>query len=72
MDMKLITELYDNMLDECYPTIKLGHLEYAPSVALYRLDPIAYRVGLSDYESDLRTEYEEDGSYQELFGDEEE
>ena len=72
MNEELLKEMYDDMLDDCYPTIKIGNLEYMPSVGLYRIDPIAYRVWMSDYESFLRTEYEEDGEYAELFGDEEE
>ena len=50
----------------------VGGLMYAQSVALYRIDPIAYQVGLNDYESALRTDYEDYGSYSEIFGDEEE
>jgi hypothetical protein len=52
--------------------ITIGTLEYYPSVGLYRLDPIAYRVGMSDYESSLREDYENGHGYEELFGDEEE
>ena len=45
---------------------------YSQSVALYRLDPIAYQVGMNDYESSLRADYEEWGHYAVLFEDEEE
>ena len=48
-----IRELYDDMLDSCYPDVEIGGLKYAHSVALYRIDPIAYQVGLNDYESSL-------------------
>lgn len=68
----LLKEWYDNMLDDCYPEVKVGGLMYAQSVALYRLDPIAYQVGMNDYESSLRTDYENYGSYKEIFEDEEE
>jgi hypothetical protein len=68
----LLKEWYDDMLDDCYPEVKVGGLMYAQSVALYRLDPIAYQVGMNDYESSLRTDYENYGSYSEIFGDEEE
>ena len=68
----LLKEWYDDMLDDCYPEVKVGGLMYAQSVALYRIDPIAYQVGLNDYESALRTDYEDYGSYSEIFGDEEE
>ena len=68
----LLKEWYDDMRDDCYPEVKVGGLMYAQSVALYRLDPIAYQVGMNDYESSLRTDYENYGSYSEIFGDEEE
>ena len=68
----LLKVWYDNMLDDCYPEVKVGGLMYAQSVALYRLDPIAYQVGMNDYESSLRTDYENYGSYKEIFEDEEE
>ena len=68
----LLKEWYDDMLDDCYPEVKVGGLMYAQSVALYRLDPIAYQVGMNDYESSLRTDYENYGSYAEIFEDEEE
>jgi len=72
MNEKLLKELYDDMLDECCPMIKIGSLEVLPSVGLYRIDPIAYRVGMSDYENSLREDYENGYGYEELFGDEEE
>jgi hypothetical protein len=71
VDEVMLKEFYDSMLDDCYPEVEIAGLFYAPSVALYRIDPIAYRVGMNDYESSLRTDYEADGiSYHELFGDE--
>lgn len=68
----VIKQYYDEMLDEIYGEIEICGIEYSASVALYRVDEIAYRVGMNDYESILREAYEEDGSYAELFGDEEE
>ena len=67
-----IRELYDDMLDSCYPDVEIGDLKYAHSVALYRIDPIAYQVGLNDYESSLRSDYQNYGHYADLFADEEE
>jgi len=72
MNERLMKELYDEWLDECYPMVQIAGLECYPSIALYRIDPIAYQTWMNDYESSLRTEYETDGSYYELFGDEEE
>ena len=68
----LLKEWYDEMLDDCFPEIKVGGLMYSQSVALYRIDPIAYQTGMNDYESSLRTDYDNYGSYSEIFGDEEE
>lgn len=44
-----IEELYDQALDE-QGTIQIGSLTYYPSDVLKAVDPIAYRVGLSDFE----------------------
>jgi hypothetical protein len=46
-----IEEQYKNMLDDCYGTVMIAGMEYDTSRAFYELDPIAYRVGLSDYEA---------------------
>jgi hypothetical protein len=50
--------LFDEMLDECYPAIKIGTLEYSPSHVLKKVDPIAYRIGLSEYEDSCCEEEE--------------
>lgn len=42
---------YREMLDDVIGEVAIGSLTYAASVALERVDPIAFRVGLSDYES---------------------
>ena len=44
---------YDDMLDDCYPMAEICGYQYQPSRALRELDPIAYRVGFSDYCSSL-------------------
>ena len=41
MNEALLQEMYDDMLDECYPPVKMGRLEYPASVAFYRIAPIA-------------------------------
>ena len=72
MNEILMKEYYDEMLDEIYGTIEICGIEYSASLALYRVDEIAYRVGMNDYESILREANEEDGTYADVFGDEEE
>ena len=40
--------LYDEMLDEL-GDVEIGGYSYPHSLALERVDPIAYRVGMNDY-----------------------
>lgn len=73
MNERLMEDYFNDMLDDCYQDVTIAGLSYSASVAFKRIDPIAYQCGMNDYESSLRTEYENDGeSYKELFGDEEE
>lgn len=73
MNEVLLEEYFQDMLDECYQDVVIAGIAYAASVAFQRIDPVAYRVAMNDYESSLRADYEADGvSYHELFGDEEE
>jgi len=48
-----IKESYDQLLDEIYPDVKIGYSTFTASEILFNCDPIAYRVGLSDYEASL-------------------
>ena len=45
-----IEDQFDELLDE-QGDIRIGTLTYSPSQVLKAVDPIAYRVGLSDFES---------------------
>lgn len=42
-------EMYDNFLNEVIPPVVIGALTYDPAYVLKNVDPIAYRVGMSDY-----------------------
>ena len=42
---------YDEMLDEIYGDVEICGMNYSSSQALQELDPIAYRCGKGDYES---------------------
>ena len=53
MTQEITTEMYDEFLDEIYGEVKLGYLVFSPSEIIKTLDPIAYRVGMSDYEDSL-------------------
>jgi hypothetical protein len=54
-------EMYDQMLDDCYPMVDICGYQYEPSTALKRIDPIAYRVGFSDYISSSEQEFQVEG-----------
>jgi hypothetical protein len=45
-----IEDMFDEMLDETYPVVKIGELTFYPSQILKQCDPIAYRIGVSEYE----------------------
>ena len=51
-------EDYDNMLDACYEDIDICGIIYSPSLALYRVDEVAYRCGLNDYRDSKREDIE--------------
>lgn len=56
-------ESYREMLNECYGDkdglMKVCGFEYEPWRVLEAIDPLAYRVGLNDYESDLEENEDE-------------
>ena len=43
-------ENYNDFLDEVNPEIVIGSLRYSPSQVLREVDPIAYNIGLSEYQ----------------------
>ena len=49
----VVIDAYDEMLDEIYGDVNIGGHLYSTSRALSKVDPIAYRVGFSDYLSML-------------------
>ena len=59
-------ELFEELLDECYPEIKIGNLTFTPSYALKNLDPVAFRCGVSENLDSLTEDgqlYEHNGDY---------
>ena len=44
-----LEELYKDFIDETTPTITIWGMEYEASRVLLEVDPIAYRVGFSDW-----------------------
>lgn len=44
-------EMFDEVLDECYPSVKIAGITFFPSDILFECDPIAYRCAVNDWES---------------------
>jgi len=42
MNEIIMKEYYDDMLDEMFGTVEICGIEYSASIALYRVDEIAY------------------------------
>jgi hypothetical protein len=40
---------YDELLDDVYPTVKLGYSEFYPSEVMRQMDPTAYEEGFTEY-----------------------
>jgi hypothetical protein len=56
MSDRELEEMYDDILNDSYGEIKLGYLTFSPADIIKNCDPIAYRVGLSDFESTFETD----------------
>ena len=52
-----LIEMYNDMINECTPIIKIGCIEFEASRVLEELDTIAYDCGLSEYYDSLCDEY---------------
>lgn len=44
-----LLEDYREMLDECNAEVRIGYLTFSPSRVLEILDPIAFKVGFSEW-----------------------
>jgi len=51
-----LEEQYDEILDKCYAVFKIGNLTFYPSQILKNCDPVAYRIGLGEFEDLLKEE----------------
>ena len=56
IDRDTLEDMYCEALDE-QGMIHIGTLEYYPSFVLEKVDPIAYRCGLSDYYDSISDEF---------------
>lgn len=50
---------YVEMLDDIYGDVEVCGMTYSAGRALKAIDPVAFRVGLGDYESQIQAELEE-------------
>lgn len=48
-----LEELYKDFIDETTPAVNIWGMEYEASRVLLEVDPIAYRVGFSDWADSL-------------------
>ena len=53
------TDEYMEYLDEVYDNVTICGMTYSAGTALEACDPVAFRCGLGDYESEIQTELEE-------------
>lgn len=70
MSWEQVEEGFVDALD-CGDMVKIGSLEYLPSYVLEAVDPIAYRIGLSEYADMLAEDYAVEGVNEEEAEDEE-
>jgi hypothetical protein len=52
-----LVNLFDEYLDETQEKVNVIGLEYLPSTILKTVDPIAYRVNISDFYDSIRDDY---------------
>jgi len=52
-----MSNLYDEMINDCYPVIKIGNLTFEPARVLKECDTIAYRCGEADYFDSVITDF---------------
>lgn len=55
-----VKKMFDEMLDESYPVVKMGTLTFYPSQILRDCDPIAYNESLLDFEDAIVQNQEEE------------
>ena len=58
-------ELFEELLDECYPEVKVGCCTFSPSQVMKELDPTCFRIGVQENLAALA----EDGNLYEYGGD---
>lgn len=54
-----LEEMFDEMLDESYPPVKIGHSTFYASQILHNCDPIAYDISVQEYADFLQEQENE-------------
>ena len=54
---------FEEMLNECYDTVKVGCCQWEAGYVMKELDPVAFRCGVSDYFANDDRFVEVDGEY---------
>ena len=67
-------EIFKEILDECYPEIRIGGCSFCPSDVMKELDPTCFRIGAQENLDSLTEDcqlYESEGEYYTIFDIEE-
>ena len=62
-------EMFEELLDDCYPEVKIGYLTFSPSQVMKELDPIAFKIGVDENLDSLAQDgqlYEYNGDYYDM------
>ena len=62
-------ELFEELLDECYPEIQIGCCTFSPSQVMQELDPTCFRIGTQENLDSLAEDgqlYEHNGDYYQI------
>ena len=62
-------EMFEELLDECYPEISIGCCTFSPSQVMKELDPICFNIGVTENLDSLAEDgilYEYNGDYYQM------
>ena len=62
-------EMFEELLDECYPEIQIGCCTFSPSQVMKELDPVCFNIGVTENLDSLAEDgqlYEHSGDYYRL------
>lgn len=59
-EIEYTEEDFDDYIDDCYGDVKIGNLSFSSSEVLKEMDPVAYNIEFSEYESSMKKD-DEDG-----------